>query len=140
MIINDLKIDNINFSNSVFNKIYIKIITEYSKNNIIDIEKLIKEYDHEINSVVVNLISNQHSISINWKKQHKIFTVRENQKMRKTTEKAILSLKKCHLEIKIKNLQKKISLGNNDLSLLKELNDLTKIKTEIAKILGRNVG
>ena len=60
--------------------------------------------------------------------------------MRKTTEKAILSLKKCHLEIKIKNLQKQISLGNNDLTLLKELNDLTKIKTEIAKILGRNVG
>ena len=140
MIINDLKIDDISFSHSVFNKIFIKMTTEYSKNNIIDIDKLIKEYDHEINSVVVNLISNQHSISINWKKQHKIFTVRENQKMRKTTEKAILSLKKCHLEIKIKNLQKQISLGNNDLTLLKELNDLTKIKTEIAKILGRNVG
>ena len=140
MIINDLKIDDISFSHSVFNKIFIKMTTEYSKNNIIDIDKLIKEYDNEINSVVVNLISNQHSISINWKKQHKIFTVRENQKMRKTTEKAILSLKKCHLEIKIKNLQKQISLGNNDLTLLKELNDLTKIKTEIAKILGRNVG
>ena len=140
MIINDLKIDDIGFSHSVFNKIFIKMTTEYSKNNIIDIDKLIKEYDDEINSVVVNLISNQHSISINWKKQHKIFTVRENQKMRKTTEKAILSLKKCHLEIRIKNLQKKISLGNNDLTLLKELNDLTKVKTEIAKILGRNVG
>ncbi len=61
-------------------------------------------------------------------------------KMRKTTEKAILSLKKCHLDIKIKNLQEKINFENNDLSLLKELNDLTKIKTEIAKILGRNVG
>jgi len=140
MIINDLKIDDISFSHSIFNKIFIKMTTEYSKNNIIDIDKLIKEYDNEINSVVVNLISNQHSISINWKKQHKIFTVRENQKMRKTTEKAILSLKKCHLEIKIKNLQKQISLGSNDLTLLKELNDLTKIKTEIAKILGRNVG
>lgn len=140
MIINDLKIDNISFSHSVLDKIYIKITTEYSKNNIIDIDNFIKEYDHEINSVVVNLISNQHSISDNWKKQHKIFTARENQKMRKTTEKAILSLKKCHLEIKIKKLQKKISLVNNDLTLLKELNDLTKIKTEIAKILGRNVG
>ena len=94
MIINDLKIDDISFSHSVFNEIYIKMTTEYSKNNIIDIDKLIKEYDNEINSVVVNLISNQHSISINWKKQHKIFTVRENQKMRKTTEKAILIIKK----------------------------------------------
>lgn len=140
MIINDLKIDNICFSHSVLNKIYIKIITEYSKNNIIDIDILIKEYDHEINPIVINLISNQHSISVNWKEQHKIFTVRENQKMRKTTEKAILSLKKCHLDIKIKNLQEKINFENNDLSALKELNDLTKIKTEIAKILGRNVG
>ena len=30
-----------------------------------------------------------------------------------------------------KKLQKQISLGNNDLTLLKELNDLTKIKTEV---------
>ncbi len=80
MIINDLKIDNICFSHSVLNKIYIKIITEYSKNNIIDIDGLIKEYDHEISPIVVNLISNQHSISVNWKEQHKIFTVHENQK------------------------------------------------------------
>ena len=86
-----MKIDNINFSNSIFNKIYISITSEYSKNNIVDVDKLIKEYDHEVNPIVVNLISNQHSISINWKKQHKIFTIRENQKMRKTTEKAILN-------------------------------------------------
>ena len=63
MIINDLKIDNISFSHSVLDKIYIKITSEYSKNNIIDIDNFIKEYDPEINSVVVNLISNQHSIS-----------------------------------------------------------------------------
>ena len=43
MIINDLKIDNINFSNSIFNKIYITITSEYSKNNIVDVDKLIKE-------------------------------------------------------------------------------------------------
>tara|TARA_B100001564_G_C20668491_1_gene684917 strand:- start:1937 stop:3826 length:1890 start_codon:yes stop_codon:yes gene_type:complete len=140
MIINDLKIDNISFSHSILDKIYKKITSEYSTNNIIDFDKLIKENDNEINSLVVNLISNQHSISVNWKEQHKIFTVHENQKMQKTTEKAILSLKKCHLEIKIKKLQEKINLNSDDVSLLKELTDLTKIKTEIAKILGRNVG
>ncbi len=140
MIINDLKIDNICISHSVLDKIYKKITSEFSKNNIIDFDKLVKENDTEINSLVVNLVSNQHSISDNWKEKHKIFTVRENQNLQKTTEKAILSLKKCHLEIKIKKLQKKISVKSYDLSLIKELNDLTKIKTEIAKILGRNVG
>tara|TARA_B100000900_G_scaffold109025_1_gene90946 strand:- start:9112 stop:11001 length:1890 start_codon:yes stop_codon:yes gene_type:complete len=140
MIINDLKIDNICFSHSILDKIYKKITSEYSTNNIIDFDKLIKENDNEINSLVINLISNQHSISVNWKEQHKIFTAHENQKMQKTTEKAILSLKKCHLEIKIKKLQEKINRHSEDVSLLKELTDLTKIKTEIAKILGRNVG
>ena len=60
--------------------------------------------------------------------------------MRKTTEKAILALKKCHVDIRINNIQEKINVGEIDKKEIEELNSLTKIKTNIAKIMGRNIG
>ena len=60
-------------------------------------------------------------------------------KISKTTEKAILSLKKEHVNIKINNLRKNIEDGGFGDDDIKELNRLTKIKTEISKVLGRNI-
>ena len=63
-----------------------------------------------------------------------------SEKMKNTTEKAILSLKKCHVDIKIKELQKLITEGFSESSVLNQLSELTKVKTQISKSLGRNVG
>ena len=57
-----------------------------------------------------------------------------------TTEKAILSLKKCHVDLQISELQYQISEGEIDTDGIKKLSKLIKIKTHIAKILGRNIG
>ena len=94
---------------------------------------------HEIGTICIDLISQKYSISDNWSLQHKIGTVREIEKMKKTTEKAILSLKKEHVNIKINNLRKNIEDGGFSDGDIKELNRLTKIKTEISKVLGRNI-
>ena len=67
-------------------------------------------------------------------------TGREDEKMHKTTEKAILSLKKGIVDLKISQIQDLIKKGNSDYETIKTLNDLTKIKTKIAKSLGRNIG
>ena len=60
--------------------------------------------------------------------------------MRKTTEKAILALKKCHVDLQITILQNQIKEGIIDNDVTKNLSRLTQIKTHIAKILGRNIG
>ena len=101
---------------------------------------VINNNNQKISSLAVDLISNRHSISENWEEKHNIFTVRENEKMRKTTEKAILSLKKCHVDLQISALQQQISEGILDNTGVKKLSKLTKIKTHIAKTLGRNIG
>ena len=113
---------------------------ELKKNNNININHFINNNDEDINTLAVDLISNQHSISENWQERHNIFTVRENEKMKKTTEKAILSLKKCHVDLQINELQHQISKGEIDNHDIKKLSNLTKIKTHIAKTLGRNIG
>ena len=60
--------------------------------------------------------------------------------MYKTTEKAILSFKKVIVDLQIDDLQVKLKQGEIKNEDIKQLNQLTKIKTEIAKILGRNIG
>ena len=60
--------------------------------------------------------------------------------MKKTTEKAILSLKKGIVDLEIANLQKEIKEGTIEGEGIKKLSELTKIKTQIAKLLGRNIG
>ena len=60
--------------------------------------------------------------------------------MQKTTEKAILSLKKGIVDLQIIELQEKLKAGAITDEEIKKLSRQTKIKTEIAKLLGRNIG
>ena len=140
LIISDLEADNISFTNSDFNSIYLEIISLIEKTGNIDLQYFINHQNQEISQKAIDLISNPHSISNNWEERHKIYTGREDEKMRKTTEKAILSLKKGHVDKQIKELQERIKTGNIDTEGIKLLSHLTQIKTQIAKSLGRNIG
>jgi len=103
-------------------------------------EHFINHSKHEVSKIAIDLISNKHSISNNWVDHHKIYTGREDEKMRKTTEKAILSLKKGHVDKQITDLQQEIKEGTIDAQGIQLLSQLTQIKTQISKSLGRNVG
>lgn len=140
MIVNDLKVDKILFSSTLFNEMYKEIEKEIKIKSKIDVYHFINNKNQKISSLAIDLISSRHSISENWEEKHNIFTVRENEKMRKTTEKAILSLKKCHVDLEISKLQTEINENKIDSNGIERLSKLTKIKTHIAKNLGRNIG
>ena len=140
LIISDLDADDILFTHADFNEMYSEIITVIKEKGIIDLQYFINHPNQEISRKSIDLISNKHSISDNWVDRHKIYTGRENEKMRKTTEKAILSLKKGHVDKQIADLQQQIKDGSIDLNGIKLLSNLTHIKTKISKSLGRNVG
>ena len=140
LIISDLNADNITFTNPDFHTMYTEIIIVIEERGNIDLQYFINHQNQEISQKAIDLISSKHSISNNWVDRHKIYTGREDEKIRKTTEKAILSLKKGHVDSQIKNLQQQIKDGSIDTDGIKLLSHLTKIKTQIAKSLGRNVG
>ena len=140
LIISDLNADNITFTNPDFHTMYTEIIIVIEERGNIDLQYFINHQNQEISQKAIDLISSKHSISNNWVDRHKIYTGREDEKIRKTTEKAILSLKKGHVDNQIKNLQQQIKDGSIDTDGIKLLSHLTKIKTQIAKSLGRNVG
>ena len=137
MIINELQSDSIVLFDNKLKMIFDTIVKVIKAEGFLNTEILINNND--IGTTCIDLISQKYSISDNWSLQHKIGTVREIEKMKKTTEKAILSLKKEHVNININNLRKNIEDGGFSNDDIKELNRLTKIKTEISKVLGRNI-
>ena len=140
MIINELHQDGIEFSNPQYQKLYTAIINGIENAGLIDVQKLTNNSDIEISKQTVDLIAQAHNISDNWKQRHNIITGREDEKLHKTTEKAILSLKKGIVDLQISKLQQQLQTGDINEDGIKKLNNLTKIKTQIAKLLGRNIG
>jgi len=140
MIINELENDGIEFSTPIHNEIYQEIIAKIEETGKIHIQSFINSNKENISSLAVNLVATPHSISNNWEERHKIYTGLESQKMQKTTKKAILSLKKGVVDFQISELQKAIKEETIDTAGIKKLSKLTKIKTQIAKLLGRNIG
>jgi DNA primase len=140
MIINELENDGIEFSTPIHNEIYQEIIAKIEETGKIHIQSFINSNKENISSLAVNLVATPHSISNNWEERHKIYTGLESQKMQKTTKKAILSLKKGVVDFQISELQKAIKEETIDTAGIKKLSELTKIKTQIAKLLGRNIG
>jgi DNA primase len=140
LIISELEADNITFTHPDFSEMYKEIIHVIEEKGIIDLQHFINHPKQEISKKAIDLISNKHSISNNWVDRHKIYTGREDEKMRKTTEKAILSLKKGHVDKQITDLQEEIKEGIIDAQGIQLLSQLTQIKTQISKSLGRNVG
>ena len=140
MIINELHQDDIKFSKIQHQKLYTLIIEGIEDTGLIDVKRLINHSDDEISKQTIDLIAQAHNISNNWKQRHNITTGREDEKLHKTTEKAILSLKKGIVDLQISDLQQQLNTGNINKDEIKKLSELTKIKTQISKLLGRNIG
>ena len=140
MIISELNNDKIEFSNPQYQKLYTEIIDSINNTGLINIQQLTNHPDSEISKKAIDFIAQAHNISVNWKQRHNIMTGREDEKLQKTTEKAILSLKKEIVNLKISALQQQLRTGEINPSEIKKLNSLTKIKTQITKLLGRNIG
>ena len=140
MIINELHQDEIQFSKLEHQKLYTAIINSIKNVGLINVQKLTNNSDDEISRLSVNLIAQAHNISENWKQQHNIITGREEEKLHKTTEKAILSLKKGIVDLQISKLQQQLQDRNINENEISKLNELTKLKSQIAKLLGRNIG
>ena len=139
MIINDLSADKIDIINEDYRDLYEKIKTHLKENKKIILSYFTNDTSSD-SKIAIDLISSPHSISENWEERHSIYTTRENEKMRKTTVKAILSLKKVHVDVKISKIQMKLAENKYDENDVIELSSLTKIKNNISRTLGRNVG
>jgi DNA primase len=137
-ITNELMSDKIKINNAPHDEIYNAITNIVISQKKINQAYFISHANTEINKLCIDLLSNQHAISDNWALKHKIYTGRENQNLRKTAEKAVLSLKLQHVEDKIQIIQKKIQQNTSATQELNILKNLIMIKNQISLKIGRS--
>jgi len=140
-IINDLKNDDITFENQYFQEIFDYIAQCRAQAQFPDEQTLIQHENKNIRTIVVDLLSNNYTISDGWI-QRRIYTITEEDKLQYACEHALLSLKGFLLskqltdaEVALQALPKDAT--DQQMDLLIHITELTEIKKKIANHLTR---
>lgn len=142
-IINDLNNDEIVFENPTFQLIYNRMSESINREGILpDFQYFTSHPDPEIASLSIELISNRHELSENWKK-NKIYVNGEEQYLKQTVTTSVLALKAKKINQIIRNIQSKMKISANieeQIELQIENQRYKEILVRINKELGRVIG
>lgn len=130
--------NEVTFNNSQFDFIYQAYRTFYKDKELPSAEYFIQHQDQKISNTAADILSNQYTLSEQWKK-HGIYTETEDLQLRLAVDSALYSLKIGKLGEIIKTKRQSLNDADEDeqMTLLAEINHLLKIKKEISKKLGR---
>ncbi len=139
-IINDLNQDEIILEIPLFRKIYEEILRNI-KNDTFKIESqyFTSHQDPQIAKLAIELLSRQHELSENWKK-NRIYVNSEEQVLKQTVISSLLALKAKKITRMLNDVQEKIKNAvstGEQFQLLKEHQQLKEILITINKKLGR---
>ena len=133
--------NEITFSNPYFSIIFNAYYDEMKKGELLNQDFFIHHENPAVSQLAADVISSPYSISNRWK-DHGIYTQTEDMQLKPAVETAIYSLKVAkigeHIRAKNKELNNETST-ENELKLLSEINELSKLKKEISSKLGRTI-
>ena len=140
-IINDLKNDEITFENKDFQEIFEYIAECRAQSQFPDEQALIQHENKSIRSIVVDLLSNNYTISDGWV-QRRIYTVTEEDKLQFACEHALLSLKGFLVSQQLTEAETELQAlpeeaADKQMDLVLQIMDLSIIKKNIAARLTR---
>lgn len=139
-IITELQHDNIVLDNLIYKTIYDVFVQHLEKNTIPDNKYFLNHEDIGISSLTIDLISSPYALA-NWEK-HSIYTNLEDDDLKRSSLKAVYTLKSRRLEIMVHEVEKKMkeSTSDDDIIQLQQLKyELDKAKISINAFLGRIV-
>ena len=139
-ILSELSEDSIEFSNTVYNKIYYEFITHVNEHEtILDDKFFVRHQDPEISQAVSELLSDKHLLS-DWSKKE-IFVPTETDKLKELVTEAVIRLKSKQVKIKISDMLKQMkdnTVPEGDrLNFLHNFQQLNDLSMHIDKELGR---
>jgi len=140
-IINDLKNDEITFENKDYQYLFDYVAECRSQSLFPDEQTLLQHENNSIRHIIVDLLSNNYTISEGWK-QRRIYTATEEDRLQFACEHAILSLKAflvskqlTEAEIELQSLPQEDT--DKQIELLQRILELSEIKKLIAVHLTR---
>ena len=135
------ELNDIEFTNPLYNKILTVFKDELEKGNIIDKNYFLDYPDVEIKNTIIDLISARHEISENWKR-YQIFVPKEEDVLSNSVYSNILRIKfykiKSLIELNTEKLKKEKD-PDKQMELMQIDIALKKARTEFAIPLGRVV-
>jgi DNA primase len=136
-----LALDDILFDEPIFREIYLDYRHTSNLGQAVDAARYIgHEHDHW-RRTAIDLLTEKHVLSPNWKERHKIHVKRENEQLLDALEEAVDILKERRVDRMLKERQEQL-LSADDLTrmaLLQEIMQLNEAKKKLAKKTGRVV-
>ena len=139
-IISELTEDEIQFSDSIYHKIYTEFVRSIQEQEtILDDKYFVRHPDPEISQAVSELLSDRHQLS-DWSKKE-IIVPTEAEKLKELVTEAVIRLKSKQVKLKIEEML--LQMKNNDipeedrLNFLHNFQQLSQLSMHIDKELGR---
>jgi len=131
--------DSISFENETYQKVFNFYAEKLNEDKLPSHQDFINNPDQDISQLSINIFSNQHELSPNWE-THKIFTVTEDQQLKKAVINTLYAFKLSKLMQLILKNQEQLKVETSEdisLKLLQEQVNLQQIKKQLATKLGR---
>ncbi|MDG1528959.1 MAG: DNA primase [Polaribacter sp.] len=135
----NLQDDEVEFTNSIFQKVYYELINQISQNEKIDINSLTNHPNEEISNEVTSILMDEEKYTLSEWERKNIFVTETASILPKLVTDAILNLRRILIERKITEIMKE-SLKDNSIKVdLELISNYTGLKKRLFEKLNRVV-
>ena len=116
---------------------------KFQENEIINESYFYNHPDYELSKSVIDLLTNQHSLSQNWKEKHEISVSMEEDNLEKSIKNSMYAYKMKRIDLMVEERQNELKATDDvdaQITLLAEMQQLREIKKAYAKELGIVIG
>lgn len=136
-----LALDDILFDEPIFREIYLDYRHTSNLGTAVDAQRYVGHEQEPWRSTAIDLLTERHVLSPNWKERHKIHVKRESETLFDALEEAVDILKERRVDRMIKERQEQLRTADDlgVMALLQEIMQLSEAKKRLAKKTGRVV-
>ena len=136
-----LALDDILFDHPLFREIYLDYRHSSNLGQPVEATRYVAHEREEWRSTAIDLLTDRHLLSPNWKARHKIHVKRESEQLKDALEESVDILKERRVDRMIKDRQELLKTADElgVMALLTEIVHLSEAKKKLAKKTGRVV-
>jgi len=134
-----LALDDILFDEPIFREMYLDYRHSTNLGQAVEGTRYVTHEQEHWRSTAIDLLTERHVLSPNWKERHKIHVKRESEVLYDALEEAVDILKERRVDRMIKERQEELRSADElgVMALLQEIMHLSEVKKRLAKKTGR---
>jgi DNA primase len=136
-----LALDDILFDEPLFREVYMDYRHTSNLGEQVEAVRYVAHEKEDWKRLAIDLLTEKHTLSANWKERHKIHVKRESDQLLDALEESVDILKERRVDRMIRDRQEQLKTADElgVMALLKEIMMLTEVKKKLAKKTGRVV-